>query len=319
MGKFDFMSLEESGEVKPEDNPEEVPTEKPEENLEPEADEEFEEVEVKEGDEEGEVEQEVEEVPVKKKEPYTSEEIQEILKADGEVDTERLSPAEQATMKAMQRAFTPKLQEAAELRREIEDMRKSIEDSKPKAEPKDIYDAYDQDPEGVLQYLDSQVEALMAENKPENMAQIRQLDGLKYEFTRRDMTKFRDAQATRSTEQEHMQAIMTAVPDLAEKQGKLKEFAITMLGYTEQELAQETNPSIAGAGAARAIARINTAYDKAQAKVTVKRKRVKKATNVEKPSSGGFETPAPDNVKDAKENGMKSGNFKDFFAALEEE
>lgn len=309
MEKFDFMSLEEPVE----DTPEEKPTEKPEENLE--LEEEFEEVE------EGEIEEvEEEEVPVKKKkEPYTAEEIQEILKADGEVDTERLSPAEQATMKAMQRAFTPKLQEAADLRREVEGMRKSLEDSKPKVEPKDIYEAYEQDPDGVLQYLDSQAEALVAENKPENMAQIRQLDSLKHEFNRRDMQKVRDANNTQNTQAGHMQAILQAVPDLAEKQGKLKEFALTMLGYTEQELAQETNPSVAGAGAARTIARINTAFDKAQAKVTVKRKRVKKATNVEKPSRGGFESPTPDNVKDAKEAGMKSGNFKDFFAALEED
>ena len=307
MDKFDFMSLEEPVE----DTPKEEPAEELVENLEQE--EEFEEVE------EGEIEEKEEEVPVKKKEPYTAEEIQEILKADGEVDTERLSPAEQATMKAMQRAFTPKLQEAADLRREVENMRKSLEDSKPKAEPKDIYEAYEQDPDGVLQYLDSQAEALVAENKPENMAQIRQLDSLKHEFNRRDMQKVRDANVTQNTQAGHMQAILQAVPDLAEKQGKLKEFALTMLGYTEQELAQETNPSVAGAGAARAIARINTAYDKAQAKVTVKRKRVKKATNVEKPSSGGFETPTPDNVKDAKDAGMKSGNFKDFFAALEED
>ena len=320
MGKreeFDFTSLEESGELAVEDTPKEETTTEVEEVVEEEV---VEEVVVEEEEVEEDVQEDVVEEPVqKKKEPYTAEEIQDILKSDGEVDTERLSPAEQATMKAMQRAFTPKLQEAADLRREMEDMKRSIEDSKPKAEPTDIYQAYDQDPEGVLKYVDSQINEIVQSGTPD-LAQIRQLESLKYDFNRRDLKKFQDNASTQVAQTKHMQEILTAVPDLATKQGALKDFAINELGYTEQELANETNPSIAGSGAARVISRINTAYDKAQARVTVRRKRVKKPTNVEKPSANGIEKPTGDtDFKSIKAKASESGNYDDFFAALEEE
>lgn len=317
--KFDFMSLEESGEVTVAEPVEEVvPKDTPEvEELVEESIEEVEEVEEFTDEVE---EQEVVEKVVKKKDPYTAEEIQDILKDDGEVDTERLSPAEQATMKAMQRAFTPKLQEAADLRREIEAMRSEMDEAKPKEQPADIYEAYDEDPDSVIQYVDSQINELISSNDPDTLSKVRQLDSLKYEFNRRDMKKFQERATTQNNQSAHMQAILEAVPDLASKQGALKEFALTELGFTEQELANETNPSVAGMGAARTIARINTAYDKSQARISVKKKRVKKATSVEKPSAAGFDKPSSDSdFQSIKAKAQESGNYSDFFAALEED
>ena len=341
MAKFDFMSLEESGEAKveenvsgeikaPEDNqpiPEKIVEDgEQKEEFIKEGEEkegiEYEDVEVSIGEDGEEIVTPVksEEKKTVKKEPYTEAEIQEILKGDGEIDTTRLSPAEQATMKAMQRGFTPKLQEAAELRREVEELRKQVTEATPKEQPADIYQAYDQDPDGVLQYVDSQINELVATGDAAKMGDIRQLESLKYEFNRRDVQKLRQQNTTQSTETSHMTAILSAVPDLATKQQALKDFAITELGYTEEELASETNPSISGSNAVRAITRINTAYDKAQAKITVKKKRrVKKATNVEQPSSVGYEKPDVDELKLAKQTALESGNFKDFFAALGED
>ena len=332
MAKFDFMSLEEpdvtEGDVKPVVE-EGTPTEPVKEEVKEEVvvpvtdeDDEYEEVEVTIGEDGKEIETVIEPVvkePVQKKEPYTEAEIQDILNIDGEIDTSRLSPAEQATMKAMQRGFTPKLQEAAELRKEVALLREQVKGAKPVEQPADIFAAYDEDPDGVLRYVDSQIQELVATGDAQDTGAIRQLESLKFDFNRRDVQKLREQASTRNVQTEIMSQIMTTVPDLAAKQDKLKEFALTELGYTEQELANETNPAVAGIGAARAIARINTAYDKAQARTTVRRKRKKIPTPVEKPSSSGFVKPDTDELKSTKQAALDSGNFSDYFAALEEE
>jgi len=314
MEKFDFMSLEEPVEDnQPEEEVKEVVEEQPvvEEEVIEEDGEEYEEVEEEPAPET--------ETKAKEKEPYTEEEIQQILASDGEIDTSRLSPAEQATMKAMQRGFTPKLQEAAELRREVEELRKRMEEAKPKEQPSDIFEAYDQDPEGVIQYVDSQINELVATDPVENLAQIRQLESLKFEFNRREVQKIREQSVNQSEQNKVMNEILSAVPDLASKQGALKDFALQELGYTEEELAYETNPATAGMKAARAIARINTAFDKAQAKKSVTKKRVKKATKVEKPSSTSFEKPDVDEVAQAKKQALETGDFSAYFDILGED
>jgi len=322
MSKFDFESLEESGElaVATEESPDNQPDVEVVEGV-PAVEEEEVSEEIVEDEEDLETEEEVVEVEkeVAKKEPYTEAEIQEILSSDGEVDTTRLSLAEQATMKAMQRGFTPKLQEAAELRREVEELRKTIEAAKPKEQPEDIFQAYDQDPDSVIQYVDNQINELVTTGDAGSMAQIRQLESLKFEFNRRDVQKMREQTSTNTQQNDIMNEILSAVPDLASKQSSLKEFALNELGYTEEELAYETNPATAGKNAVRAISRINTAFDKAQAKKSVTTKRVKKATKVEKPSSTGYEKPDVDELKQTKQQALESGNFSAFFAALEED
>lgn len=326
MAKFDFMSLEEPEALEADDKAkveDSQPAPVEEKEVVPATEEdEYEEVEVTIGEDGEEIETLVEPVvekPVQKKEPYTEAEIQEILNIDGEIDTSRLSPAEQATMKAMQRGFTPKLQEAAELRKEVALLREQMKEAKPVEQPSDIFVAYDEDPDGVLRYVDNQIQELATTGDAESMASIRQLEALKFDFNRRDVQKLRDQTSTRSKQSEIMNQIITAVPDLATKQGKLKEFAITELGYTEEELANETNPAVAGIGAARAIARINTAYDKAQARTTVRRKRKKVPMSVEKPSAGGFVKPESDELNTTKQAALESGDFSNYFAALEEE
>lgn len=328
MAKFDFMSLEEPEALEGEATPvveEGTPTEPVKEEAVPATEDdgvEYEEVEVTIGEDGKEIETVIEPVeaekPVQKKEPYTEAEIQAILTDDGEIDTSRLSPAEQATMKAMQRGFTPKLQEAAELRKEVALLREQME-AKPTEQPSDIFAAYDEDPDGVLRYVDSQIQELAATEGADNIASIRQLESLKFDFNRRDVQKLREQTSTRSKQSEIMNQIITAVPDLATKQEKLKEFALLELGYTEEELANETNPAVAGISAARAIARINTAFDKAQARKTVRRKRVKQPTVVEKPSASGFEKPESDELKSTKQAALESGDFSNYFAALEED
>jgi hypothetical protein len=188
MADFDFGSLDESGVVVAEE--EEVVQETQDHQSPTEPQEEVVEEVALEGGDESEYEEveedtprdivEIEEEPKKKKEPYTEAEIQEILANDLEIDTSRLSPAEQATMKAMQRGFTPKLQEAAELRREVERLREAVQGGQAqKEQPQDIYQAYDQDPEGVLQYVDAQIDELVRVGGAERLPEIKQLEALK--------------------------------------------------------------------------------------------------------------------------------------------
>jgi len=329
MADFDFGSLDESGVVVAEE--EEVvqgtqdnqpPTEPQEEVVE--------EVALEDGDESEyeEVEEdtprdtvEIEEEPKKKKkkEPYTEAEIQEILANDLEIDTSRLSPAEQATMKAMQRGFTPKLQEAAELRREVERLREAVQGGQAQQEqPQDIYQAYDQDPEGVLQFVDAQIDELVRVGGAERLPEIKQLEALKYEFNRRDIDRMKQQTVQQAQGAQLMAALTQAIPDLNTKQQELTRFAIEELGYAPEELAYETNPAIHGERAVRNIIRINTAYEKLKAQKTVKKKRVKKPTSVEKPSNVSPEKPDVDELIQAKKKALETGDFKDFFIAMGE-
>lgn len=326
MAKFDFGSLSDELDPTPAVEGEQPVTEEAvvEEEQQGVAEEEVpaleeeEEEEVVYVDEDGNIVEEEVEVKPKAKAQYTPEEIQEILANDGDIDTTRLSPAEQATMKAMQRAFTPKLQEAAELRKEMEKLRSELQ-PKTQEEPKDIYEAFDRDPKEVMGYVDSQI-AELATNPTENIAQIEQLRSLKFEFQQRAINNIQKQGSQQADMQKHVQAMLEAVPDLPAKQEALKDFAINYMGYTLEELAHETNPSVVGQHAVNTVKRINAAYNKLHAKTTVKKKKVvKRASTVEKPSVGGFESKDTPEIESIKKEALKSKNFKAYFAALEED
>lgn len=256
--------------------------------------------------------------PVVKK-MYTPEELQEIISSDGEVDVTRLTPEGQATMKAMQRAFTPKLQEAAEIRKELERIRQDIEAAKPKAQPKDIYEAYDQDPEGVSQYVDGEITRLIREDAAANAGQIEQLRNLKDQFRDRELNKLR-TQSTQSRQIAEVVAdIQRTVPDIATKQNALAKFALEVMGYTPEELAAATDPAVAGRQAVQVISRINQTYDRFMAGKTVAQKQVRpKPTAVESPGRG-FESKQINPIDTLKKKAIETGNFRDYFLALEDE
>lgn len=270
---------------------------------------------VAEVEEESEVE--VEEAPVVKAQ-YTLEEVTELIRNDGDIDTSRLSPEGQAVMKAMQRGFTPKLEEAAAIRKELEEVKQAIESAKPKEQPKDIYEAYDQDPKGVLEYVDGEIGRLIQEGAADNAIQIEQLRNLKDQFRDRELQKLRSQSTQASQVHQAMQEIRKQVPDIAQKEQALAKFAIEVMGYTPEELAQVTNPAI-GMSAVQAIARINRTYDRFNAGRTVQTKKEKpKPTQVETPGRG-FEPKQTNPLEDLKKNAIKTGNFRDYFLALEEE
>jgi hypothetical protein len=84
---------------------------------------------------------------------YTPEELAELLSGDGTIDSKRLSVEGQAIMKSFQRGLTPKLEEMAQLKRELADAKKKAEP----AQPKTWDDYYETDPDNTLLYIDNQI------------------------------------------------------------------------------------------------------------------------------------------------------------------
>ena len=218
-------------------------------------------------------------------------------------------------MKAMQRGFTPKLQEAAEIRKELDRIRSEFEAAKPKPQPKDIYEAYDQDPEGVVNYVNQAIRDLAQEASPENIAKIEELRDLKDQFRQRAVTNLQSQQTKQREYVEVMKAITDAVPDISSKQVALRDFALEVLGMSPEELATETDPMRSGMNAARTVARINRAYDAFNAGKTAKTKVVKpQPTKVEAPGNGYEQK--PETLLDKKREAIKTGNFRNFFLEL---
>lgn len=253
---------------------------------------------------------------------YTSEEIKELL-ADGDfskVDTSRLSEEGKLVMKSMQSGLTPKLQEAAELRKQMQQLQETVEKAIPKPAPKDIYEAYDQDPEGVTKFINNKIDELI--DSGADMKDVEKLRETRYRLKERgvkqDVASPVDQDQLKA--QQTVAALVSAIPDIEEKQQELKAYAMEVMGYSEQELLAATALT-RGEDAVKEIVRINNAYRKYTAPVRAKKKaKRKQPTSVEK-SGGGFDkqdTTISDLKTKAKKTG-ESGDWFDVFYAMEED
>jgi hypothetical protein len=250
------------------------------------------------------------EVPVveEPKSQYTPEEVKGIM-ASGEfdgIDTSRLSEEGQLVMRSMQAGLTPKLQEASELRKqqellqeEVKSLREAQVAQKQTVEPQTVYEHFDADPDGTLQYIDGERRKLESQNGDGQFAEnIRQLDKLENDLVRYESKKFRDTLNHQQQVASAYTALQQAVPGIETKQEALKDFALSYLGYTPNTLAQATDITTSGQSAVETIARINTAYEKINAVTLAKAKKVTPApVKVETPGSG-FETPVRDTYAD---------------------
>lgn len=98
-------------------------------------------------------EPEVSQEQVQEVKTYTPEELSNLIASDEEIDTSRLSIEGQALMRSFQRGLTPKLQQIAELRKQLEsDLRQ-----KEMPKTKTIADYFEDDPEGTLVWIDQQI------------------------------------------------------------------------------------------------------------------------------------------------------------------
>jgi len=254
--------------------------------------------------------------PKVEKKPYSAEEIKRILReADfNGIDTSRLSEEGRAVMKAMQAGLTPKLQESAELRRELQEIKAALRESAPKPKPKDIYEAYDQDPQGTMSFVNQRIQTLIDEGA--DIAAIEKVREIREQLRDRRDQRIQEQAIGTSKLQESVNALLRAVPDIEQKQYELREFAIEYMGMSPQEVDFETSVQAQGMNAVKTIARINTAYEKLMAGKRAKMKAKPKTTKTEKPG-GGFDK-SNTTLRDLKERAKKTGNFRDYFMALED-
>lgn len=283
------------------------------------------EVEEEEEVEDEEYEVEEDDTPPQKSRPtklYTPQEIKELL-ADGDfskVDTSRLSEEGKLVMKSMQAGLTPKLQEAAELRKALQALDEKVEKALPKPPPKDIYEAYDQDPDGVMSYIEKQIDVAIDNQDKVSLDKLREAR----ERIRIHASKPKPVEDNTNKVAIAATELLRAIPDIEDKQNDLKKYALEVMGYDPEELIAATDISIRGEAAVKEILRINRAYDKYQAprKAQAKAKR-KKPTQVEK-TGGGFDSQKESTMSDmvreaAKKAKSGDGNaFFDVFLAMEE-
>ena len=255
------------------------------------------------------------EAPVVKS-PYTPEEIAEILGSDdANIDTDRLDAQGKLIWKSFQKGITPKLQEAAEIRKELDRIRTEFEAAKPKPQPKDIYEAYDQDPDGVMNYVNTAIKELAEDGTAQSIAKIEELRDLKEQFRERKLVSLQSQQTKQQEVVKVLAAITDAVPDISTKQVALRDFALNIMGMTQQELAEATDPMVSGMNAAIVVKRINHLYDQFNAGKTAKQKLVKPAPTVVEQPGHGYEPKQP-TLTDKKRDAIASGNFRDFFMEL---
>ncbi len=198
-----------------------------------------------------------------KAEPYSAEEFSEILEKNPlDVEPERvpaeLMPAYKAAIRAyknFQAGFTRKTQELKEQNK-----------------PKDIYEAYDLDPDGVSRYLDS---AIVKAKEEGDVDQVSTLLTLKANLLERKLRKVEKKTTTESKLQEAISIIRKEIPDIEQKAPALTEFAINHLGLTEQEVSYLTDPKVTGELAIKLTLAVNRAYEMANIDKTLNKKAVK--------------------------------------------
>ena len=255
---------------------------------------------------------------LKKVKLYTPQELKELL-ADGDfsrVDTSRLSEEGKLVMKSMQSGLTPKLQEAAELRKELQALKESVEKVLPKPKPKDIYEAYDQDPTGTDNFINAKIEEAIQAQDPVELERMKEYrERLRIYKQEKAMQAKQNAPPSDLEIQKVAAKLVQAVPNIAEIQTNLRDYALQVMGYEADELAELTDLK-RGTAAIREIQRIKNAWDKHTAARRAQAKAKKKRpAPVEKPG-GGFKQNET-TLKDLKQRAIKTGSKKDWLQVFE--
>ncbi len=247
---------------------------------------------------------------------YSPDEIKQLLKDKdfSGIDTSRLSEEGQAVMRAMQAGLTPKLQETAELKRELSEIRNLIKESAPKPQPKDIYEAYDANPSETMDFVNGRIKQMI--NDGVDIHEIEKVREVREQLRERRVLKMQEQAKGNSSTQESVNALLRAVPDVEAKQVELRDFAINFMGMTPEEVAYETSINERGMDAVKMIARINAAYEKVNAGKRAKAKVKAKTTKVEKPGSGFQKNQTTE--RDLFNKSRKTGQWRDYFLNMEE-
>ena len=257
------------------------------------------------------VEQEVQEQEIVETETVeeqtepTSEVVEEV--SEEEVEVEEKPEPKTVPLDALQ----DERKKRQELERKLEEISEGVNTLKSQSPPKDIYEAYDRDSQGVVRDLNAEIKRLVGDDPYGNAAQIEQLRDLKDELRRREFTNIQSQLNQQTTASKVLSVITKEVPDFAKKVPELERFAIEELGYTPQELQKRTDFAL-GDDAAREVIRINKLYEKMTAKPQAKAVKPK-PTKVEGPGQG-VSKPEIDMNKLIQE-AQKSGDWTKVFDA----
>ena len=219
---------------------------------------------------------------------YTPEEMRS-LSPDG-VDTSKIPPEMIPFYKSMLAPVTRKSQELANKLREADEA--NLE--RPQAKTPDLFEAYMQDPRGVVQAINTKILELedvdpLDENFKPARKEIRRLEALKEDLKEKkdETTSVQGKQIIMLSELNT--TITTEFKDWTDRKTKLETYAMGTLGYAKEELAYMTNPFAVGKSAVvKFIKTVNRLYEADNAGKTAEGK-VKKTTptELERAGSGG--------------------------------
>jgi len=257
--------------------------------------------EIVDGEEEAEPQEAIDgDEPEEEVEPYSPEEIQEI--GLSKLDPKRIPKELEPYYKAMQADYTRKTQAVAEERRKAEEERKAKEEPAAKKEPKTFEEFYDQDPQGVMTWINSEIARLAEESPYTNAVQIENLRDKKLEL--KDYGKQKEATRT----SQYMANVEKAIPGFNSKRKELAKHATDDLGYTMDDISTLSDPSKVGESAAiKFMAQINKSFELANAGKSLKSKEVKQPTKVELAGTGGFKTSSETNLTKLYESAKTNG------------
>lgn len=245
---------------------------------------EAEKVETSETKEEGTAEEKEETEDKEETKPYSDEEFDELHIND--IDESRLTPTQKKYFlkaKDLEKGYNKKYEQLAHEKKQYETLsQRTMQTQQPQY--KDIYEAFDNDPQTVLKNLRD----VLAQKKTESpfSEEVIRLESLKDELIERKIyQQERQTQVSQMTNQVNAE-VYKAIPDFETKSEQLTKFASEDLGLTIDEIKALTNPAVMGPMAAKITVAVNKLYDIKNAGKSLKSKEVKKVPKTEKAGSG---------------------------------
>jgi len=232
---------------------------------------------------------------------------------DDEEEEVDLSKSEKGLLEAT-KAERRKRQEAEEkldrLQSSLDNLQETVTSSQA---PKTLADAYERDQKGVTDNINANIAQA---NEDGNIVEVERLRDLKADLRQQSSTKESNTHRVTQQQQEIANLLTSKIPDFGKDKAKeLTAFAIDQLEYTDADLTEKTNISKHGVGAVNEIVRINKLFEKSKAPTTAKKKKVKKATTVEKGGKAGKKSVA--STQKLIDEARKSGDWSAVLEARE--
>jgi hypothetical protein len=266
--------------------------------------------------------EETNESPQEQPQPYTSEEIETILSTEGaSLDNKRLTPEGRLLMKSFQRSFDGKFKKISELTKELTTFKAEKDQQRSAAPPATLEEAYDRDPRGVINYLNSQIDHLMSEDPfaPQNVKEAEKLRRIKDELRDRSFSQAQDTGRQKETALKIWNRMLEVSPKT--EHAEIERYAVNVLGYDPEELGNDTNPMTAGEGALKTLRLIKASYDQykrttstAGGQSNIRSKEVRNPTTMEEGAPTRGRAPVV-NMQDLIKQATETGDWSPVFRA----